>query len=343
MDGVVRPDRGARPPGAPDRAAPRGSRLRRRAPAGRRRPRRRPASRRRGLDGARPGRVGEHGQDDGPSPGDERGEPSGGEARGVGEQLAHALAAAARASAARSSGLAPTSRIRGGHGTSSGGAGTTDGGRRRLISPAAARLTAPAGACRGPAGRRSGPGRRSSAPGGRAGAPRRRPASAAGVNAARGGERDDADPVAADVEQPPGRASGRLGPDDDRRRLAQDPRPQPLAEAGDRSALVPARQLPRREVEQGHDHRQPRGERRRAAGRVIDGADAPPRSARQAVPRTRPQQERVDRQRAGPQEPGRRQQPATDDVEVLRAGAAVGSSSRPGAGARTTRRGGSAA
>ena len=74
------------------------------------------------------------------------------------------------------------------------------------------------------------------------------------------------------LEQPPGRDGDGLGPDDDGRRVAQEPAAEPLAEPRRGPALVGARQLPRREVEERDDQRQPGDERDRPADRVVDGA-----------------------------------------------------------------------
>ena len=88
-----------------------------------------------------------------------------------------------------------------------------------------------------------------------ASAPRRRPPR--GGTPSRRRSRHDADPVAPDAEQAPGRGRRGRGTDDDRGRVAQDPRPQALAEAGGGARLVDVGQLPRREVEERHDDRQP--------------------------------------------------------------------------------------
>ena len=76
--------------------------------------------------------------------------------------------------------------------------------------------------------------------GARARASRRRgrrspPAAPAGANAGARRERHDPEPVAPDVQQPARGPGGRLRADDDRRRVAQELRPQPLAEPAGRA------------------------------------------------------------------------------------------------------------
>ena len=127
------------------------------------------------------------------------------------------------------------------------------------------------------------------------------------------------EPLAPDAQEATRGASRRIAADDDRRGVAQELRPQALPEpAGDRS-LEGVRQLPGGQVEQrGHD-RQARGDRERAAADgVIDRArrtatlGPPGRTDGRAA-----QQERVDGHRPGPQQAGRWQLAAPDDLEVL--------------------------
>ena len=69
----------------------------------------------------------------------------------------------------------------------------------------------------------------------------------------------------------------------------------------------------------------PRRERQRAAGRVVDGAGrAAPLGPPAGAEGRAAQQERIDRERAGAQQPRRRQQPPADDLEAGQRG--VGSS-----------------
>ena len=105
-------------------------------------------------------------------------------------------------------------------------------------------------------------------------------------------------------------------PDDDRCRVPQQAGPQPLPETRGPAALVGARQLPRSEIEERHDERQAGRERDRPAGGVVDGAGGAATFGSPRRPEARPgQQERIDRERAGAEEPRRRQQSTPDDLE----------------------------
>ena len=219
--------------------------------------------------------------------------------------------------AARSSGLAPTSRTRGGQGTS-----VCESVRAR---PAGQRGERPEQRRRDRAGRRTGRCRRGTARRGRAG-PAARPSRARSVGRprprtpARGARPTTCKPLAPQVEQPPARR-GRDGSraDDDGRRVAQQLGAEPLTEpAGDRcwkargishgarSSRVADDRQPRRDRQRARPR--PRGRRlrrHRPARRA-----RPPRATRRAGgtgPRSSP---------AAQQEPGRGQQPAADDLEV---------------------------
>jgi hypothetical protein len=134
---------------------------------------------------------------------------------------------------------------------------------------------------------------------------------------AEGGARSEphhAHPSASQPEQAAGLARDRLAADDHRRGITQDARPQALPEARREPALVGARLLPRSEVEQRRHERDAGHEGHRAARCVIHGAGraialGPPRRAERGAA----QEDRVDGQRAGAEEAGRRQQPAPHD------------------------------
>jgi hypothetical protein len=112
-----------------------------------------------------------------------------------------------------------------------------------------------------------------------------------------------------EASRPEGR---RLGRDDHRRRVAKDPRPEPVAEAGRDAAAERLGELPRRQVEEGDDHREPRGDRDRARGGMEEGGRRPP-AGRAAGPgfqargeRGAAKEEGVGRERAGAKEARRR-------------------------------------
>ena len=83
----------------------------------------------------------------------------------------------------------------------------------------------------------------------------------------------DPEPLARDVEQPTGGLGDGLRADDDRGRIAQQLRPEPVPEpAGDRLLERPGH-LPGRDVEERRHDRQPGRDRQRAAADdVVDGA-----------------------------------------------------------------------
>ena len=109
------------------------------------------------------------------------------------------------------------------------------------------------------------------------------------------------EPVAPDPEQPPRGARDRVRADDHRGGVAQQPAAEPLAEPRGRAPLVRAGQLPRGEIEERDDERQPGRERDRAAGRVVDGT-RPRRPARPATPpRGSPRTAGTDRPSARPE------------------------------------------
>ncbi len=152
-------------------------------------------------------------------------------------------------------------------------------------------------------------------------------------------ERHDMDPVAPQVQEPTGGLRDRLGADEDRRGVAQQPGTQPLAEARRGPALEGLGQLPRREIQERHHRRQARRDRHGVARRVIHGARRPA-SGPPATPR-RP------RHRAG--RTGRRSAPPGGAAGSAAAGAGrrprgvrSASSGHPRprrAGTRTTRPG----
>ena len=135
------------------------------------------------------------------------------------------------------------------------------------------------------------------------------------------GKWNDPDPVAAETQQAAGRRADGFAADDDRVGVTQQAPPDPLAETGHGRALEGAGELPRSEVKECHDDRQPRRKRQgAAAGRVVDGATgtalpgAPRRPQRRA-----PQQERVDGHRRRAQQARGRQEPSTHDGQLLEA------------------------
>ncbi len=124
------------------------------------------------------------------------------------------------------------------------------------------------------------------------------------------------------MEQPAGGDAHRLGSDDHRGRVTEQPRAKPLAEPRRRASLVRARQLPRCEIEKRHDEGQAGDQGDRTADRVIDGAGSTASIRPPGGPdgRTR-EQERIYGQHRRAQEPRRRQEAATDDgqpIEALR-------------------------
>jgi hypothetical protein len=276
-------------------------------------------------DGGRPGRLAEDRQDDGPRPAITAASRSG-ERNGAYEMSSPTLAGGRPGKGGPIVRARPTRTIRGGHGTS---VAFVRDERRRAIGLAVCRRRRPlvlrprhapvarpqpgAGQLRGPGGgqARQRPEQRpevlprvvaarideialgQSEPGDLLGASRgrgraeRRP----------GGERDDVDPVATEVEQPASRLSGGLGADDDGGRVAQDPHPESPPEPGHRPGLVAP----------GSSHGRDRGPTARPAGtrragrsdrRVVDGpmraASFGPRGAEGDAP----EEERVDRHRA---------------------------------------------
>ena len=215
------------------------------------------------------------GQDGRPRAVDERRPPGLGQARGVRQRRGRCPACdAARASAARSSGLASTSRTRGGHGIAARSpsgrpviAERDEGLQERaevLARVVAARIDeVPLGQAEALALCGEFPGRRRLVVGGVA-APERvvRPRR----------HRHDADAVALDVQQPGRGARRRLSPDDDGRGIADELGAQAPAEAAGGGPAEDLRHLPRGQVQERHDDRQPRRDRQRArAGGVVDG------------------------------------------------------------------------
>jgi hypothetical protein len=126
-------------------------------------------------------------------------------------------------------------------------------------------------------------------------------------------------PLGADVHPPARRVGDRLAADDDGGGIAQQLASEPPAEARRRGPREDRWQLPWREVEQGHDQRQPRCDRQRPrADRVVDGAAR----AAAAYPPGRPdrraaQDERVDRVCGRAEPAGRRDQPPADDLQAI--------------------------
>ena len=138
-------------------------------------------------------------------------------------------------------------------------------------------------------------------------------------------ERHDAEAVASEVKHAASGTGRGRRPDDHGRGVAQDPPPQPLSEPAGRRPLVGLGQLPRREVEERDDERQTGSDRERpATDGVIDG---PTRASAFSSPgrtdgRTA-EHERIDGHRSGTQQPGRRELPATDHLEVRERGRRV--------------------
>ena len=131
-------------------------------------------------------------------------------------------------------------------------------------------------------------------------------------------ERHDMDPLPSQVQQPTGGLRDRLGADEDRRGVAQQPGTQPLAEARRGPALEGLGELPGREIQERHHRRQARRDRHGVARRVIHGARRPaPFRPPRRPDRGTAQDERVDRQRRLAEQPGRRQQAPADDLEVF--------------------------
>ncbi len=105
--------------------------------------------------------------------------------------------------------------------------------------------------------------------------------------------------------------------DEHGRGVLDQARPKSLAEARDGPGLVGLGQRPRGEVQQRRHHRDPRRDRQPAGGPVVHGpgrvlaSRAPAGAHRRAA-----EHERVDGQRAGAEEAGRRQPAVADDLEL---------------------------
>ena len=116
------------------------------------------------------------------------------------------------------------------------------------------------------------------------------------------GQRDDPDPVRADVEQAAGGGLHRRAGDDHGGRVAQQAAAQALPEPRRRGAPERLRQLPRRQVEQRRHDRQARGDRERpGAGRVVDRAGGPARGRRARPRRATPRAAGTGRRSSPPE------------------------------------------
>ena len=135
-----------------------------------------------------------------------------------------------------------------------------------------------------------------------------------------GRQRHDPDAIAPQVQQSSRGATDSVARHEDGRGIAQEPASEPLAESRGGSPLEGAGQLPRCEIEQRGDRGEVRGDRQATARGVIDGAR---RAARLGPPggpdRRATQEERIDRERRGAQQPDGGQEPTADHVEVLEA------------------------
>ena len=229
--------------------------------------------------------------------------------------------AATRASDARSSGLAPSRRIRGGQATSSGrSAGRPASARDASAAEERGEVLAgvvPAGIDEVATGQPEPLALRGGVVIGRGG---RSAATAPGRRGERRprGQRDHPDPVRAEMEQAAGRGLHLRAGDEHRGRVAQQPAAQALPEPRGRGAAEGLRQLPRRQVEQRRDDGQPRRDRQRPrAGRVVERAGGPAAVGPPGGPERRPaQQERVHGHRRRAEEVRRRQLAAADDGQV---------------------------
>ena len=232
---------------------------------------------------------------------------------------------AARASDARSSGLAPTSRTRGGHGTAGVELGRTAGGGQRgeRLEQRAEILP-----CVEPAGEdevalgQPEPVTQLDRLGPCPAVAERRP------ECRTRRQRHDPDPVLVQVQQPPGGPRGGVAAHDHGSGLAELLRSQALTEPTGRRALELVRHLPGRQVEQAHHDRQARGDRQRAApDGVVDGTGRPaalgPPGCAQAGAT---QQEGIDGHRRRTKQARRWQQAPTDDLEM----SVAARSGRPG-------------